>query len=149
MRVYLASSWRNVRFTNVLQALRGAGHQVYSFREANSAFRWEQLGIGAETCKSFDFVSALFSDTVQDAFHNDRGGIDWCDVLVMLLPCGNSAHLEAGYAKGTGKRVYFLLEQTQKPDLMYLFADACYLDLRSLLESLECDDLTMPRVGDA
>lgn len=149
MRVYPASSWRNKRFLNVLESLRREGHEVYNFREMNSAFRWEGVGVSRDHCAPLDYLGALMSDTAEAAFVNDRVGIEWCDVLVMLQPCGNSAHLEAGYAKGRGKRVYMLLSGEQRPELMYLLADACYADLTSLLESLACDELTMPRAGDA
>ena len=42
----------------------------------------------------------------QKAFQEDKFWLDWCDVVVMIFPCGNSAHMEGGYAKGCGKKVY-------------------------------------------
>ena len=32
MKIYVASSWRNERQPDVVQALRNAGHDVYDFR---------------------------------------------------------------------------------------------------------------------
>jgi nucleoside 2-deoxyribosyltransferase len=44
------------------------------------------------------------------------------DVTVLVLPCGRSAHLEAGYTAGQGKPVVILLDQTFEPELMYKMA---------------------------
>ena len=32
MHIYVASSWRNTYYPEVVQALRDAGHEVYDFR---------------------------------------------------------------------------------------------------------------------
>jgi hypothetical protein len=55
---------------------------------------------------------------------------------VLVLPCGRSAHLEAGWAKGAGKRLVILLDEQNEPELMYRFADAICLDLDELMRSL-------------
>jgi hypothetical protein len=41
--VYVASSWANEEYYDqVVRALRDVGHHVYSFKEANSHFRWSE-----------------------------------------------------------------------------------------------------------
>jgi hypothetical protein len=62
---------------------------------------------------------------VQKAFHFDRKMIEWADTLVLVLPAGKSAHLEAGYAKGLGKKLYIIGDfPPGEFDVMYGFADA-------------------------
>jgi hypothetical protein len=42
--VYVASSWANEEYYDqVVRALRDVGHSVYSFKEANSHFRWSDM----------------------------------------------------------------------------------------------------------
>jgi hypothetical protein len=68
------------------------------------------------------YVSALEIDAdVDAAYRNDRDAIDACDVVVLLNPCGSSAHLEAGYASGRGKPVIVMLVQEEllRQELMY------------------------------
>ena len=64
--------------------------------------------------------------------------MEWADTCVMLLPCGRSAHLEAGYMKGRGKRliIFYANNAREEPDLMYLLADHIAIgaaDLRAVL----------------
>lgn len=47
MNIYLASSWRNKLYAEVLAALRLAGHEVYDFKNPspeNTGFSWHQIG---------------------------------------------------------------------------------------------------------
>ena len=63
---------------------------------------------------------------VQKAFKEDKKWIDWCDVCIMLLPCGNSTHLEGGYAKGSNKKLIIYGHNgfvNGTFDVMYGFAD--------------------------
>lgn len=44
--IYLASSWRNAQYQQVLELLRAAGHEVYDFRNptpGERGFSWDQL----------------------------------------------------------------------------------------------------------
>ncbi|MFW5920202.1 MAG: hypothetical protein ACOCUS_00075, partial [Polyangiales bacterium] len=67
------------------------------------------------------FRQALRHPIAVDGFESDRAGLEWCDRLVLLLPCGRSAHLEAGWAAGSGRPVHVLLADGE-PELMYLLA---------------------------
>ena len=49
----------------------------------------------------------------------DAQALVWCDLLVLLLPCGKSAHLEAGWAVGAGKPVIAYFPEPSRPELMY------------------------------
>jgi nucleoside 2-deoxyribosyltransferase len=54
-------------------------------------------------------------------FMNDFEAMQWADACVLVMPCGRSAHLEAGYFVGAGKPLYILLSDGE-PELMYRMA---------------------------
>jgi hypothetical protein len=52
--------------------------------------------------------------------------MEWADTCVLVLPCGRSAHLEAGWFCGQGKRCIILTRDGEEPELMALLAtDIC------------------------
>ena len=45
-KIYVASSWRNPYFPEVVEALRAAGHEVYDFRNpphGGAGFHWTDI----------------------------------------------------------------------------------------------------------
>ena len=59
-------------------------------------------------------------------FSNDIEAMEACDVCVMVLPCGRSAHTEAGWFAGKGKTTIAYIPENQEPELMYkLFSVVC------------------------
>lgn len=147
-RIYVASSWRNEFQPAIVTALCDAGHEVYDFRNpapGQKGFAWrdcggqaaaEGPGTGAKTIPIY--LEAIRSERAKQGFARDKDALDWCDVCVLVLPCGRSAHLEAGYAAGQGKRTIFFLRPEQfEPELMYLLGAGFALDTPSLLRMLE------------
>ena len=123
MKIYLASSWRNLHYPKVLQQLRDTGHEVYDFRE--NGFNWGEIAPGfAEFPNDKWSFQMVASEKAREHFARDKAALDACDMLVLLHPCGRSAHLEAGYAIGKGKPVHIILgPEHVEPELMYLLAD--------------------------
>lgn len=139
-KIYVASSWRNEFQPAIVDVLRCAGHEVYDFRNpapGNNGFAWsaidrEWLGWSPEA-----FASLLDHPVARAGFKLDKDALDWCDTCVMVLPCGRSAHLEAGYACGQGKDVIFYLRPEKfEPELMYLLGGGFAFDHASLLAAL-------------
>ena len=58
------------------------------------------------------------------------------DVVVLVMPCGRSAHLELGYAIGAKKTSIILLSQSE-PELMYKMADYMCTSLEEVLDVLD------------
>jgi len=129
-RIYMASSWKNDRLDTVAQRLRNAGHEVYDFRTANPAvnFNWGMVSEGADpfnpVLSARQQQAAIRHPIAQRAFGNDRGGLEWADTGVLVMPCGQSAHLEAGFLLAQGKPVHILLADDMVPELMHLTAGA-------------------------
>lgn len=124
-RVYVASSWRNDHQPGVVAELRAAGHEVYDFRNpapGNEGFAWSEIDsdwLGWDPARFAEMVTS--HPVAQRGFFHDKAALDWCDTCVLVLPCGRSAHLEAGFAAGRGKRViWWLHEDRFEPELMYL-----------------------------
>ena len=71
-------------------------------------------------------------------FRNDIDAMTACDACVLVLPCGRSAHTEAGWFAGQGKKVFVLIpdKDSFEPELMYkLFTHVC-ISLEELIENL-------------
>ncbi len=72
----------------------------------------------------------------------------WADACVLVLPCGRSAHLEAGYFAGAGKPLLILLADGE-PELMYKMASEIYTELGELIADLNgFDDWAKDLVGE-
>ena len=140
MRIYVASSWRNKYQPEVCQQLVRWGHQVFDFRHPRpgyDGFHWREIDADWQEWKP-DALRAVLQDNPKAAcgFLSDLRGMQWADACVLVLPCGRSAHLEAGWFAGTGKRLIVYMPEKQEPDLMYLLAQDIVLTDEELFKSL-------------
>lgn len=140
LRIYIATSWKMDEIALVLaDLLRGIGYDVDCFCDESTgrySFTRRELGKDADY---LDAVEFLRTPQAQRAFAEDKKWLDWSDVVILILPSGRSAHLEAGYGKGSGKRLYILGGYEQgKYDVMYGFADGMYqlADMSGLFSAL-------------
>ncbi|MCI0558281.1 MAG: hypothetical protein MN733_07275 [Nitrososphaera sp.] len=111
MKLYIASSWKNEpQCIALANALSSRGHQVDCFcdpRRSSYSFHWRELfEEGKRRGMKYDAISFLSDSRVQRAFLNDKRWLDWSEGVVLLVPSGRSAHLEAGYAVGQGKHLW-------------------------------------------
>lgn len=141
MRIYVASSWRNEYQQAVVADLRDAGHEVYDFRNprpGHGGFHWSEIDPRWQGWSPELFVQALGHPIAQAGFEQDFTAMREAEACVLVLPCGRSAHLEAGFMKGSGKPTYVLHPpDSMEPELMYLLADAVFTDIRPLLKVLQ------------
>lgn len=141
-RIYLASSWRNPMQPHAVQMLRDNGHEVYDFRNpapGNTGFAWSEIDPAWLQWTPEQFIPALEHPTAASGYSFDKAALDWCDTCILLLPCGRSAHLEAGYAIGQGKQTVIVLHEDKfEPELMYLMAGHANIvpDLQAMLQAL-------------
>ena len=121
-RIYVASSWRNPRHPAVVAALREAGHEVFDYRNpapGKAGFAWTQITPAERPWPAEQLRDVLEHPIAVESFDLDHGGMAWADAVVMVLPCGKSAHLELGWCAGAGKLAIVLMEQADEPELMY------------------------------
>lgn len=138
-RIYVASSWRNPRQPAVVQALRQAGAEVYDFRNprpGNHGFQWSAIDPQWQQWSAEQFRDALRDPIAEDGFAADWEAMEWADTGVLVIPCGRSAHLEAGYFAGARKDLYILLAPGQEPELMYKMATRICLDLDEMIKTM-------------
>jgi hypothetical protein len=140
-KIYLASSWRNELQPDVLALLESAGHHVYDFRnpgEGKKGFSWSEIDPHWQSWTPWAFTQALGTDIADRGFGNDWNGMEWADTGVLLLPCGRSAHIEAGYFVGhPTKSLHIYAPELPEPELMYKMANGVHLTVDSLLAALE------------
>jgi hypothetical protein len=141
MNIYVASSWKTPTQPILVQVLREHGHKVYDFRHpknGQTGFGWNQLDLGDPgSWNHLKYLEALATPRAQEGFKSDMDALRDCDACVLVQPCGNSAHLELGWAIGAGKLTAVLLEPTPKADLMLLAADVLLTSTGALLEWLK------------
>ena len=138
-RIYLASSWKNPYQPSVVEALRSAGHEVYNFRNPPSGsggFKWKNVDERWEEWSNEDYINSLNHPVAEAGFKSDYDAMLWADVCVLLLPCGKSAHSEAGWMQGVGKPTYVLLTDKQEPELMYKLFEGVFDNIDDLLQVL-------------
>lgn len=138
-RIYVASSWRNDQQPGVVDRLREEGHEVYDFRHprpGDDGFRWSEIDCAWEHWVPQQYRAALSHPIAEEGYKSDFDAMGWADTCVLVLPCGRSAHLEAGWFAGSGRRVLILLDESPEPELMYKMADSICLDLDEIVVRL-------------
>ncbi len=138
-RIYVASSWRNPYQPAVVDLLRGHGHQVYDFRNPphrDGGFHWSDIDRDWQDWSACGLREALLTEhRAAVGFLADKRAMEWADTCVLVQPCGRSAHLEAGWMAGAGKRVVVLLKEGE-PELMYLLATDLVAGVDELVAAL-------------
>ena len=133
MKVYVASSWHNRVYPEVVEVLRQAGHDVYDFRY--------QGGSDSNPAEMTSDMLLEFLDQpkVRSIFKNDMDALVASDAVVCVLPCGRSAHLELGYGIGAGKRTVLLWHDGDAPDIMHKAVDTIVFKVADIPVALTGD----------
>ena len=146
---YVASSWRNGEQPAVVRLVRDMGHEVYDFRNppGASGFSWSDIDPGWEFWSVERYRDVLLHSAVaRDGYERDMEGMLAADACVVVMPCGRSAHLEAGWFCGRGKPCVFwfpLGVRVEAELMVYMALDAGgrvlvgYDELKSWVRDLE------------
>lgn len=139
MNIYVASSWRNELQPEVVDSLRKMGHDTYDFKEDEGAsFHWSEVGISSESEDIYQYLQGIDTPRAKAGFRSDMGALSICNLCVLLLPCGKSAHLELRYAIGAGKKTAIICESNRlQPELMYKMADRIFPSRRAFYDWIE------------
>lgn len=139
-KIYVASSWRNEFYPSVVETLRKAGHEVYDFRHPPSGdpgFKWSNVDADYMEWTPQEYRNRLHDPKAERQFANDIEAMESCDTCVIVLPCGRSAHTEAGWFAGKGKTVVAYIPIRQEPELMYKLFTAIACTEEELLRLLD------------
>lgn len=146
--IYVATSWRNVHQPKVIKDIKDYGKRknidlnVYDFRNPAPGQKGFSWGVIDENWKNWtvdEYKQALRHPLAQEGFELDREALQACDICLLVLPCGASAHLEAGWAGGMGSSVIIYAPDFKEAELMYKLFDydtatPIYDDMISVLE---------------
>lgn len=138
-KVYVASSWRNAYQPEVVKRLREAGHEVYDFRnptENPGGFHWADIDPAWLDWSAREYIEHLDHPVARKGFQADLNAMLWADACVLVLPCGRSAHTEAGWFAGRGLRTIVYIPEKQEPELMYKLFDTVTDSMDGVLQAL-------------
>lgn len=143
LKIYTASSWKNQYYPLIVDKLIKEGYQVYDFRTAIStighkeAFDWVQVSKDWENWTTSEFIFHLHDALCVNAFNSDLKGMQESDICLLILPSGKSSHIEAGYMKGLGKKLFIFAPDNTRPELTYSLADNIFIKFQDLLDALK------------
>lgn len=137
--VYVASSWKNEVQPRVVDALRENGIECYDFkRDEGAGFSWSE--VDATYKLDWDGNPARYFHMIDqpraiEGYQSDFDAMCKADMCILVHPAGRSAHIEAGWMKGSGRKLaIFFPGYVDEPDLMYRMADYMTDSLAELLE---------------
>ncbi len=90
-----------------------------------------------EQMEVFEKVNDFFDDEYfNHVFEADLAGLKNAKKVIMLLPAGNSVHIEAGIAYGLGKPL-ILIGKPEKPESLYLIFKERYDTIDEFLKTIK------------
>ena len=133
----IISKYRNKNQCDLLvKKLQNLGRTCYNFCE----FPADPNNPDAdpdEQMNAFEKVSDFYNDEhFQYVFKKDLDGLKNANTVIMLLPAGNSVHMEAGIAYGLGKRL-ILIGEPEKPESLYLIFKERYKTIEEFLQNID------------
>ncbi len=136
MKYFIASRWRNRAILDPLVAkIRAAGHEVFYFVEKTTTNHARELD-PEEYMKQYEAIQNWREDPhCREIFEQDLAGLKQCDTLLLILPAGKSAHMEAGIAHGLGKPC-ILVGPVEETESLYLAFDKWYPSIDEFIQSL-------------
>lgn len=142
--IYVASSWKNIFQQDIVKLLEKEGFEVYDFKNptiGNTGFSWNEIDENWKHWKPYEFRENLNNSLAIEGFNLDFEAMQKSDICILVLPAGRSAHTEAGWMKGAGKKVYVYMPVKQEPELMYKIYDAICLSCEGLISVIKDNDM--------
>ena len=84
-------------------------------------------------------LCSMLSNTgaaAEKQFANDMEALEWADTCVLVLPCGRTAHTEAGWCKGRGMKTIVYIPKMEEPGLMYKLFDAVTDSIEGIMAAI-------------
>jgi len=126
---FIASRWRNKETVlELTEKIRSKGKSVYCFIEGDGSDyelkNSEQKYSPDEFMQNFESIPDwTTSPAVKEIFDVDMNALQDSEALILLLPAGKSAHVEAGVAYGMGKKCIVIGEQEETESLYLIFSE--------------------------
>ncbi len=149
-KIYVASSWRNEYQQRIVARLRADGHDVYDFKnpvEGNTGFDWSEIDDNWNGWTPTEFRFGLTHARAKEGFNYDMAALNAAEVVVLLLPSGRSAHVEAAYHFGRCGPVIVHMPEHCEPELMYKMFNALTVNESELIAALTRGIPTLGRMS--
>ena len=136
--IYVASSWRNPRYEGVLDCLTQWNIAFYNWRD-EEGFHWsdvfntESVDHWTTPIKPERYIDGMRHERARAGFERDMQHLREAEAVILVLECGKSAHLEAGWAAGAGKPTALYITGDLQPELMYGMFDVMTDDIDILM----------------
>jgi hypothetical protein len=119
----------------LVDGIESKGYSCYNFLNIPATpetpdLPWEEQMKIAES--ELDFWK---SSHYQETFNQDMAGLKNANTVILLLPAGLAAHMEAGVAFSLNKKL-ILIGEVEKPETLYLMFKERYKDIESFLYSI-------------
>lgn len=135
MRYFIASRWENMKQVQVLtENLMSHGHEVFSYvKDPRNFVSKEELKNTPAALK--DLKNWKNNEELRSIYERELEGLRESDTLILLLPAGESSHIQAGIAFGLGKKT-ILIGEPKQVKTHYLIFDEHYPSLESYIATL-------------
>lgn len=135
MKYFIASRWSNMKAVQYLtENLHALGHEVFSYVGDQRNF------VPQATLASPDEAFNPGDDwrerpKLRELYEKDTEGLVACDTMILLLPAGETSHIEAGIAYGLAKKLV-LIGQPATAKTHYLIFDQWFKTIDEYITSL-------------
>ena len=89
-----------------------------------------------EEARGRTYQEALQGYAAKHIFEFDKKHLDRCEIAVLVMPAGKSAHLELSYMLQQGKPGYILMDRPDRWEVMVQFATGIAFNMGELMEML-------------
>jgi nucleoside 2-deoxyribosyltransferase len=137
----IISRWRNrEKVEELTRKIREKGKSVYSFIEGDGSKHElkdsEQKYQPEEFMQKYESIPDWRNDPqIREIFEIDMKALRNAETVILLLPAGKSAHIEAGVGYGLGKHMIVIGEQKETESL-YLIFNEFYDSIDDFIKSL-------------
>lgn len=132
----IISKFRNKEQVDLLvEKIRKRGKTCYNFCDT-PADPDNADAQAEEQMEKFEKVDDFYNDEhFVKMFEKDLDGLKQAEKVIMLLPAGNSVHIEAGIAFGLDKPL-ILIGEPEKPESLYLIFKERYKNIEEFLKKV-------------
>ncbi|TAN58275.1 hypothetical protein EPN15_01535 [Patescibacteria group bacterium] len=133
---FIACRWRNKdNVLDLARKLRAKGKKVYTCFDSEHSLADAEKD-PEEAMKKFEAIPNWESDeNIKKVFETDMNALRDSETLILLLPAGKSAHIEAGAAFGMGKYCILIGEQ-KEAESNYLIFNERYLSADEFVSNI-------------
>lgn len=139
--IFMATSVNNQFALQVAFRLCQAGMTVYSYASSRHKVDWSKLMVEYGPCQ--EWGSGLYAELlwhqeeVEYSCLENLNQMRDCKVVLLVHPCGRSAHMEAGIGVGLDKPLVVYIPILDVPDTAHWHAEAVCDEMGELIAELQ------------